>query len=153
MNQLEQTVAVFGLGIIGSRSADNLASATKNVVVWNRTPKSSPNEISCALDAAKQADTLCFYLKDGVACREVFETIRPALTENHVLINHSTIDLETTLWLNEQCEAIGCGFLDCPFTGSKVAAQNGELVYYFGGETELLEKHRKLLEITSKENG
>ena len=151
MNEFEQTIAVFGLGIIGSRSATNLADASKNVVVWNRTPKSLPNEISNALNVAEQASTLCFYLKDGVACREVFESIRPALTEHHIIINHSTIDLETTLWLNEQCKAISCSFLDCPFTGSKVAAQNGELVYYVAGDDALLEKVRPILEITSKE--
>ena len=68
-----------------------------------------------------------------------------------VLINHSTIDLETTHWLADECEALGCAFLDCPFTGSKVAAQNGELVYYVGGDEDLLEKYRNVLEVTAKE--
>jgi len=32
----------------------------------------------------------------------------------------------------------GAGFLDAPFTGSKMAAQNGKLVYYIGGDSALL---------------
>jgi len=148
---MNKSITVFGLGIIGSRCADNLAKADYQVTTWNRTPKSRADEASSASDGANASQYLALYLKDGVACREVFDAIRSQLTPQHVIINHSTIDLDTALWLAGECQSIGCAYLDCPFTGSKVAAQNGELVYYFGGEDELLEKHRELLEVTSKE--
>lgn len=148
---MNKSISVFGLGIIGSRCADNLAKARYQVTTWNRTPKDCDDSVSSAREAAKASLHLALYLKDGVACREVFETIRSEITPEHVIINHSTIDLDTALWLARECESIGCAYLDCPFTGSKVAALDSELVYYFGGEEALLEKYRELLEVTSKE--
>lgn len=144
-------ITIFGLGIIGSRCADNLAAAGHSVTTWNRSAKPRPDRLDSAAEAAASSELLCFYLKDGGACREVFETIRPALNSAHTLVNHSTIDLDTTQWLADQCEQLGVAFLDCPFTGSKVAAQNGQLVYYAGGAPELIEKLRPILAITSKE--
>lgn len=144
-------ISVFGLGIIGSRCADNLSAAGHSVTTWNRTPKERADSVPSAAKAATVSSLLAFYLKDGVACRESFEAIRGELTSEHILINHSTIDLETTQWLAEQCSNLSVQFLDCPFTGSKVAAQNGELVYYAGGSKELLNTLRPILKITSKE--
>ncbi|MFT5883293.1 MAG: 3-hydroxyisobutyrate dehydrogenase, partial [Crocinitomicaceae bacterium] len=144
-------ISVYGLGIIGSRCADNLIAAAYHVTTWNRTPNERDDSATSPAEAASNSDVLCFYLKDGIACRETFEAIRPSLTFRHTLINHSTVDLDTTKWLAQQCSKLGVGFLDCPFTGSKVAALNGELVYYAGGSEVLIEKLRPVLKATSKE--
>jgi 3-hydroxyisobutyrate dehydrogenase-like beta-hydroxyacid dehydrogenase len=148
---LETKIAVFGMGIIGSRCADNLTKAGMDVRTWNRTPKERIDAKANPNKAAEGADVVAFYLKDGEACREVFEQIRESLRRARILINHSTIDLKTTHWLADECAALGCAFLDCPFTGSKIAAENGELVYYAGGAEELIEKYREVLEVTARE--
>ncbi len=152
MSKLSGTkITVLGIGIIGSRCADNLAQAGMDVRTWNRTPKERVDAVADAAEAVLDGEIVAFYLKDGVACREVFEQIRESLVGVRILINHSTIDLETTHWLAGECEALGCAFLDCPFTGSKVAAENGELVYYAGGDEKVIEKYRQVLEVTAKE--
>ncbi len=143
-------ISVFGLGIIGSRCADNLEQSGYNVRRWNRSPDKHPEQCA-SLEEAASSPVLSFYLKDGVACRQVFQAIRDFLTPSQTLLNHSTIDLETTQWLAAQCEAEGIAFLDCPFTGSKDASAGGNLVYYVGGSKELLELHTPLLQVTSKE--
>lgn len=145
------TVAVYGLGIIGSRCADNLVEKGYTVHTWNRTAK--PREDSCPdpASAAEGADFLSFYLKDGNALREVFNSLRENLKPEQIVMNHSTVDLESTQWLAAQCAEIGCRFLDAPFTGSKEAAAQGALVYYVGGELEVLENARAVLDVTSKE--
>ncbi len=144
-------ISVFGLGIIGSRCADNFNKVGHSVTTWNRTPKERTNSVSTPAEAANKSTLLCFYLKDGVACRETFEALRSELISEHTLINHSTVDLDTTKWLAAECAALGVDFLDCPFTGSKVAALNGELVYYVGGDETLIATLRPILEVTSKE--
>ena len=144
-------VSVLGLGIIGSRCADCLHEENHIVRTWNRTAKKRPDSSASAAEAVKEADFIAFYLKDGIAVREVFSTIKATLNPSQILLNHSTIDLDTTRWLAEQCQEIGCGFLDAPFTGSKVAAGNGALVYYIGGDAHTLEKSRAVLGATSKE--
>ncbi len=142
---------LLGLGIIGSRSADQLAAAGQPLKTWNRTPKDRPDSVSDPLAAAQESKVILCYLRDEVAVREVFSLIKSALDESKTFINHATIDPDTTMWLARQCQEIGCGFLDCPFTGSRDAAAGGNLVYYVAGDPVLLEKHRPLLEITSKE--
>jgi hypothetical protein len=44
----------------------------------------------------------------------------------------------------------GAGFLDAPFTGSKLAAEKRELVYYIGGEEAVFQRVKPILEATSK---
>ena len=148
---MAHSIAVLGLGIIGSRAAGCLAQAGHQVHTWNRTPVDRPDAFACAADAVSGVDFIALYLKDGTAVREVFGRIAEAVTPEQTVLNHSTIDLDTTRWLEAQCREIGCPFLDAPFTGSKVASANGELVYYVGGEEETLNSARHLLEATSKE--
>ena len=45
----------------------------------------------------------------------------------------------------------GARFVEAPFTGSKIAAEKGELVYYAGGNEEALRQARPILEASSKE--
>ena len=145
------SIAVIGLGIIGSRCADKLADAGLKVRTWNRTPKNKACSAASASIAAKHADYISLYLKDDVAVRKVFASLENTLTSEQTILNHSTIDLDTTQWLAQKCQEIGCSFLDAPFTGSKVAAGQGALVYYVGGDADLLERARPVLEVTSKE--
>ena len=142
-------VALFGLGIIGSRAADHLSKAGYGLRTWNRTPKDRADYEPDAALAAGAADILCFYLKDVAAVREVFTAISPSLGPGNCLVNHATIDLETTTWLEDACASAGCSFLNAPFTGSKVAASNGALVYYAGGPKELVARLRPFLEASS----
>lgn len=44
----------------------------------------------------------------------------------------------------------GAGFLDAPFTGSRDAATEGQLVYYVGGSEALMKKGRSVLEASAK---
>jgi hypothetical protein len=45
----------------------------------------------------------------------------------------------------------GARFLEAPFTGSKIAAENGQLVYYIGGDEAALKQVQPILESSSKE--
>jgi 3-hydroxyisobutyrate dehydrogenase/glyoxylate/succinic semialdehyde reductase len=130
-------VAVLGLGIIGSRARACLEQAGWNVACWNRTPKGLAGETTTPAEAAVGASVISMYLKDSPAAREVMTRIAPVLRPGQILLNHSTLDLKTTRWLEACCLERDCPFLDAPFTGSKVAAGKGELVYYIGGDESL----------------
>ncbi|MFK7908993.1 MAG: NAD(P)-dependent oxidoreductase [Akkermansiaceae bacterium] len=148
---MHKSISVLGLGIIGSRAADCLKQAGYVVTTWNRTVKNRSDFTTSPVAAVDGADFVSLYLKDGMAVREVFQMIRSSLTANQMVLNHSTVDLETTHWLDKQCREIGCRFLDTPFTGSKVAAGEAALVYYVGGDASALEDAREILSSTSKE--
>ena len=116
----DRTIAVLGLGIIGSRAFTLLKdSGIGPVKAWNRTPKGIPGEASSIEEACFDADLIVLYLKDGAAVRAVTERIFALPPGNRTVVNHSTVDLETTRWLARECAERGIGFLDCPFTGSR----------------------------------
>lgn len=141
--------AILGLGIIGSRALGCLRKAGWPVACWNRTPKHLPGEVSTPADAIRGAKWISLYLKDVPAILEVVEGLRDALQPGQVILNHSTIDLETTKWLAAFCSELGIGFIDAPFTGSKVAAENAKLVYYLGGDADLISEAETFLRLTA----
>lgn len=143
-------IAVLGLGIVGSRACSRLIDAGWNVACWNRTPKDLTGETKTPEQAVENSAIISIYLKDSPALREVVTRIEPSLKPGQIVLNHSTIDLETIHWLESLCLAHGCRFVDAPFTGSKVAAENGQLVYYIGGDPALANKLEPYLSVTSK---
>jgi 3-hydroxyisobutyrate dehydrogenase-like beta-hydroxyacid dehydrogenase len=51
-----------------------------------------------------------------------------------------------TLRFADQVRQTGALFLEAPFTGSKVAAEKRQTVYYLGGDADVVEKMRPVLE-------
>ncbi|MCH2062810.1 MAG: NAD(P)-dependent oxidoreductase [Roseibacillus sp.] len=145
------SVAVFGLGIIGSRAADHIAAAGYPVTTWSRSPRERMDFEADPATAAGNAQILVCYLKDVPAVRDVFEKVRDSLGPGKTFVNHATIDHDTTDYLVTECARLQCGFLNAPFTGSKVAASNAALVYYAGGNAGVLERLRPFLEATSSQ--
>ena len=145
-----EKVAVLGLGIVGSRVRERLVGAGYAVSSWSRTQRGLEGEKATPEEAVADADLVSIYLKDVPMLREVFTLAKTALKQGALVMNHSTIDLPTTLWLAEQCAAKGCDFLDAPFTGSKDAAAAGQLLYYIGGDEELAGKVSDFLAVSSK---
>ena len=146
-----QTIGILGLGIIGTGIAKHIEQLGHSVIVWNRTPQSGWNHYAHTPgDVAQQSKIIALYLKDRNACLEVFNQLRPALTPEHTIINHSTIDLATCMKLAQECQAIGCTYVDAPFTGSKNPAAQGQLVYYVGTDETTLARIKPILELSSK---
>ena len=145
-----EKVAVLGLGIVGSRVRELLVKAGYDVSCWSRTVRGLEGEMESPEAAVKGAELVSLYLKDVAMVREVFTKVKAGLRPGMVVMNHSTIDLPTTIWLAEQCAAKGCDFLDAPFTGSKDASAAGQLLYYTGGDEELVEKVSAFLAVSSK---
>ena len=146
----EKRVAILGLGIIGSRACSRLLEAGWRVSCWNRTPKNLAGETESPESATRDAAIISIYLKDAPSVREIIGRIEGAFQPGQIVLNHATLDLETTLWLEKICIARGCRFLDCPFTGSKVASANGQLLYYIGGDAGLAQDLDAYLSVTSR---
>jgi 3-hydroxyisobutyrate dehydrogenase-like beta-hydroxyacid dehydrogenase len=146
------TVGIIGLGIVGSRVAENYRAAGHQVRVWSRTPrKQEPNFLETPAAVAAAASVVQIFVNTGESLLAVLEAMRPALTTDHIIINSSTVSLPATKAAEQLVTACGAQFLDCPFTGSKLAAAAGQLIYYVGGSSDLLEKVRPLLAHSSKE--
>ena len=142
-------VGVIGLGIIGSRVAENLGKAGFEVFVWSRTARAVPNFLASAREVAEAATVIQLFVRDDAALLEAMNDLKPVLTPDHVVMNHATVSVAAVKQAAAIAAEAGAAFLDAPFTGSKNAAAAGKLVYYIGGDDTLLEKLRPVLEATS----
>lgn len=145
-----RTVGVLGLGIIGRRVADACRRAGLPVVAWNRTRRRGLATVSNPTEVAEAAHVLQIFVTDDAALESVVAALRPALTKDHVVMNCSTVSLEATRAADAAVRATGAAFLDAPFTGSKLAAEAGQLVYYIGGPSSVLTRSQWALEPSAK---
>ena len=146
-----KNVGVIGLGIIGRRVAESLRRRGFSVFVWNRTPRPFPNFVGSPAEIAQLADFIQIFVADDEALLSVVEQMKPALKAHHVVMAHCTIAPHTMRAAAEIVHRRGAQFLDAPFTGSKLAAEKGELVYYIGGDESAFRRARPVLEASSKE--
>jgi len=147
----QRNVGLIGLGIIGSRVREVLRRKGFHVFVWNRTPRPVPNFVGAPAELAEMCDYIQIFVSDDDALIEVVKQLTPALAPRHVVIAHSTVAPHSMLAAAEIVEHRGARFLEAPFTGSKEAAENGELVYYVGGDEAALREAQPILEASAKE--
>jgi 3-hydroxyisobutyrate dehydrogenase-like beta-hydroxyacid dehydrogenase len=147
----KERIGVIGQGIIGSRVADQLREANRQVYVWNRTPKPIPNFLASPGEVVQLSDIVQIFVNDGVALLEVIDAIKDQLEKRHVVLANGTFDPASVVEAYEIVKSHGASFLDAPFTGSRLAAEKGALVYYVGGDPSVLERVRPVLEISAKE--
>src|ERR1700740_1357417 len=128
-----RNVGVIGLGIIGSRVAENLRLKGFHVFVWNRSPRPVPNFVGAPLEVAEMCDHIQIFVSDDEALLDVVKQLAPALAPRHIVIAHSTVAPQSMRAAADVVEKRGARFVEAPFTGSKIAAEKGELVYYVAG--------------------
>lgn len=142
----KRNIAILGLGIIGSAWAKNLMADGHTVRCWNRTAKDFPNFYACIEEAVNQAEVVFIVVTDPPAVQLVLNQIKHKLGQGQLVIQSSTISAKWTRLFAEQVRETGAWFLEAPFTGSKIAAEQRQTVYYLGGDSEIVEKARPILE-------
>ncbi len=150
MNPTSFNIGILGLGIIGSRVAENVKKAGHNVFTWSHSPRSEVNFMATPQAVAEAATIIQIFVRDDEALISAMKNMQPAFTSNHLIMNHATVSKAATVAAAELCAQSGAAFLDAPFTGSKMAAQNAKLVYYVGGDVALIERARPILELSSQ---
>ena len=144
------SIAVLGLGIIGGAWAKNLAEDGHDVRPWNRTPKNFPGERASVAEAVADADLVIVVVADPPAVQSVLEQALSSLKPGAVVMQSSTISPEWTRKFAAQVQAAGGQYIDAPFTGSKIAAEQRKTVYYLGGEAAVIDPIRPIIERLSQ---
>jgi 3-hydroxyisobutyrate dehydrogenase-like beta-hydroxyacid dehydrogenase len=145
---------------MGRAMARNLIKAGYQVTVYNRT-RARTSEFAddgCAVAAtpralAKMADTVITMVSDHAAMDAVLEGpegVLSALMGGNTLINMSTVSPDYTAALAKKCFTAGVVFLDCPVSGSKPAAESGQLVILAGGDRSVVEKYAPVLKAVGR---
>ena len=153
-------IAFLGLGIMGSRMAANLLAAGHALTVWNRTPGrdtalvgAGAKRAATPAEAANGAEVLVTMLSTP----EVVESASlgengffASLPRGALWIDSSTVNPSFSKRMAAECVSRGLRMLDAPVTGSKLAAEQGQLVFLVGGSPADLETARPLLEKMGK---
>ena len=150
-------VAFIGLGIMGSRMAQNLLGAGHELVVHNRTRskaealtgKGAVFAESPSL-AAQNADVLITMLAEPASVSAVargkhgfLNSLSPAA----VWMDCSTVDPAFAREISAECKQRGLRFLETPVSGTRVHAEDGVLKFSVGGDETDLEMVRPLMEV------
>jgi 3-hydroxyisobutyrate dehydrogenase-like beta-hydroxyacid dehydrogenase len=146
-----KNIGVIGLGIIGRAVAAHLRRKGFPVFVWNRSPRPVPNFVGSPGELAGLCNYIQIFVSNDEALLQTVEQLRESLTPRHVVIAHSTVAPDSMCAAAEIVERQGARFVEASFTGSKPAAEKGELVYYVGGTDAALQEARAILEASSKE--
>jgi 3-hydroxyisobutyrate dehydrogenase len=91
------TIAVLGMGLLGSGFAENLLTRGHSVRVWNRTASKCAPLValgavaaSSPADAVRGAERVHLVLAEDTAVDAVIDALRPALSDGAPIVDHST---------------------------------------------------------------
>src|SRR5437667_866475 len=146
-----KNVGVICLGIFGRGVTANLRRKGFSVFVWSRTPRPVPNFVGSPAELAPLCDYIQIYVSDDKALLQTVNQLSERLAKRHIVIAHSTVAPDSMRAAAKIVAGRGARFIEAPFTGSKAAAEKGELVYYVGGDEAALRDARPILEASSKE--
>ena len=150
-------VAFLGMGIMGRPMAANLVKAGHDVSTWNRTPGKDLEGARAAFspaEAAQGVEVVWMCVSDTKAVEGVLFSpggAEGALTEGMIVADSSTISPSATLRFAERVKARGADYVDAPMTGSKIAAESGNLIFMAGGEEPVLATLAPLLQAMGKQ--
>jgi 3-hydroxyisobutyrate dehydrogenase-like beta-hydroxyacid dehydrogenase len=156
---MQPRLGFIGLGAMGSRIARRLLDAGYPLAVYNRTlekaqPLAAAGAQVCDSPSrlAQQSDVVLTMLSDDAAVDAViFGTdgvlagIRPGAT----ILELSSIYPATSRKIAAAASKQGVAFLDAPVSGSTPQAEAGSLVMYVGGDAEVFERYRPIVEVIS----
>ena len=145
-----KTIGVLGLGIIGGIWARHYHAAGVLAGAWNRTAQPDfPQWKDTPLAVAQAADIVQIVVADPPAVRALLAQILPALGPGKIVAQSSTIDPRSSEEFQAAVTGRGARYLEAPFTGSKPAAEQKQVVYYLGGDAGLVAELEEVLALVS----
>ncbi len=142
-------IGFIGLGNMGAPMAANLAAAGHDVTGFD-VAAAMPEGVTKAASAAQTAagaEVVITMLPNGDILRRVADEVIPAMEKGAVLLDCSTVDVDSARAVAEQAAAAGLSAVDAPVSGGVGGAQAGTLTFMAGGPEEAFAKVRPLLEV------
>jgi 3-hydroxyisobutyrate dehydrogenase len=151
-------IAFIGLGHMGGGMAPNLANASHEVRAFDlvaeaveKAAEGGCSRAASAAEAVKDADVVITMLPAAKHVRQVYhDDVAPNARNGALLIDCSTIDVQSTLEVGEGLKELGFEFVDAPVSGGIAAAAGGTLTFMVGGSDEGFERARPILDRMAK---
>jgi 3-hydroxyisobutyrate dehydrogenase len=133
-------IAFIGLGNMGGGMAANQAKAGRQVRAFDlsaealkRAEAAGCGPAVSVAEAVRDVDAVITMLPAGPHVRKIYaEEILPNAPKSALLIDCSTIDVESARAVAEQARAGGFRFADAPVSGGTAAAEAGTLAFMVG---------------------
>jgi 3-hydroxyisobutyrate dehydrogenase-like beta-hydroxyacid dehydrogenase len=156
---MRMRIGFLGLGTIGEPIANNLRKAGHDLTVWNRTAAKAEHIVSkggklarTPRECASGRDLVFTCLSDEKALDAVLEGSDGALAglaRGDTLVDLSTVGTRAAKNVAARAADRGVSFVCAPVLGSKLAAQQAQLVLLAGGPAAAREKARPALHAIS----
>jgi len=150
------TIGFIGLGNMGLPMAQNLVKAGHAVVGFDlseyaaeRLAVGGGSRADSLEDACRDAEVVITMLPAGEQVREVYlddQGILAAAAPETLLIDSSTIDVETAREVAHAAASQDLAMIDAPVSGGVAGAQAASLTFMVGGPDEAFRRARPLLE-------
>lgn len=144
------TYAWIGLGNMGGPMTANLVAAGHQVRGYDLDADACAAaagggvQISGSVaEAMEHADAVFTMLPKGAHVRSVYEGeagIWANATKDMLLLDSSTVDIETSRYIHAGSAERGLHFVDAPVSGGISGAAAGTLAFMLGGEPELMDR-------------
>jgi 3-hydroxyisobutyrate dehydrogenase-like beta-hydroxyacid dehydrogenase len=154
-------IGFIGLGIMGSRMAANLQKKGHELVVHNRTKEKAAPLLDqgaawadTPADLARRTNIIFTMLAKPDAVAEVAllgkHSLLDSLTPNALWVDCSTVNPSFSRLMADEVKARKVHFLDAPVAGSRGPAEQGQLLFYVGGDKTDVDAVKPLLECMGK---
>ena len=147
-------VGFIGLGNMGLPMATNLAKAGHAVKVFDMSEAqlskaAAEGMTPCATAAAacEGSEIVVTMLPNGQIVHAVLDEIVPACAKGTLIIDCSTIDVDSAKSAHQIASNAGLGFLDCPVSGGVGGAAAGSLTFMIGGDESALKNGEQVLDV------
>ena len=146
-------IAFIGLGNMGGPMAANLVKAGHKVTAFDLVDASKTQAKSdgagiadSAAAAVKGADVVITMLPAGKHVISVWTEIIPAMAKGALIIDCSTIDVESAKQAHALAAKHGVGSVDAPVSGGTGGARGATLTFMVGGPDAAFDRARPILE-------
>ncbi len=142
-------IGFIGLGNMGAPMAANLAKAGHQVTGFDMAEVSVEGVTMAAsgAEAAQGAEAVITMLPNGRILRAVADELIPVMGRDAVLIDCSTVDVDSARAVADQAVAAGLLSVDAPVSGGIGGAAAGTLTFMAGGSDAGFAKAQPLFDI------
>jgi 3-hydroxyisobutyrate dehydrogenase len=150
-------IAFIGLGNMGGPMAANLVKAGHKVIAFDLVAASRDQAKSdgasiadSAVASVKDADTVITMLPAGKHVLSVWNEVVPAMKKSALIIDCSTIDVESAKQAHALAAKSGLASVDAPVSGGTGGAKGATLTFMCGGEDKAFAAAKPVLENMGK---
>jgi 3-hydroxyisobutyrate dehydrogenase-like beta-hydroxyacid dehydrogenase len=146
----------IGLGTLGGRIAKRLLDSGYQVAGYNRTQSKAAPLIKAGFqlcstprEVAQTADIMFSMVTDNAAVKSIADGpdgVLAGLSSGKIYVEMSTVSRQLIRELAQRVASTGAHMLDAPVSGSVPAAESGTFVFFVGGDADVLEQVRPVLE-------